>query len=251
MPNLYKVASPGNSLHAEGACSVTPTQQKFLDLAAAALPSAWRDQWSMIEEDDPVIAAEYLLITSVAQALGHHVPGRVRIERLIRRAFRNAVMRGKLAAPVPAYLRQGRIDVVVAEDAHHFIPACLVELKRDTNAAAIEADADRMAILLTCTGANLPDLFGFCLFPIILSPDPAHSLDFSGSRAAELAKVTATIMSLRRAHPALVFNVQHFADFAIERPSIVSEVYDDGTTETVWDPRSFRMEPVAIIIEKH
>lgn len=205
----------------------------------------------MLEEDDPVLAAEYLITTSVARALAVVEPGHVRVERLIGRAFRNAIMRRLCSTVVPMAMSQGRIDVVVSEDDNHIKPFCLIEVKRDTsNLRLIEADADRLSILIEHTFGNLPDLFGFCIFPLMLTPDSTSPSDYTVSRRSALAKVDGIIQSLRTAHHALTIEVHHYQKLAVNRPSITSEVYDDETTEDVWDSGGFQIEPAAILIHK-
>jgi hypothetical protein len=205
----------------------------------------------MIEEDEPILAAEYLATVAVALALSNLAPGCVRIERLIGRAFCNGIMRHQyIQHPVPHALRQGRIDVVVASDNNHFVPSCLVEIKREPNIPLIRADVDRMAVLIECTKPNLPDLFGFCLFPLRLFPLPSTRPDYGTPRKAELAKVTQVQSSLQKDHPLLMIDVYHSQAFAVNRPSIVAEEYDDGTIEELWDTNGFQMEPVAITIER-
>lgn len=225
-------------------------QNSLLDAAAKAVSCAWDEQWTMIEEVESTLAAEYLMTTAVARALAQLKPGCVRIERLIGRAFRNSIMRGLCTTPVPAELRQGRIDVVVAADAHHIKPYCLVELKRKRDTSIIFKDADRIARLISHTGPTLTDIFGFCLFPIILHPRPTDPPDYETPRDTEIDQVRKMVQRLQGAHQDLTIDVQTFSAVCIEKASIVAEIYDDGTEETVWDPDGFRMEPVAIVVHK-
>ena len=154
-------------------------QQKLLNAAARALSKAWQDQWSMIEEVERVLAAEYLATVEVALALSNLAPGRVRIEHLIRNAFCNGIMRNQhTQKPVPSRLRQGRIDVTVVAHTNALIPSCLVELKRNENLLLIKKDAERIAVLIECTKASVADLFGFCLFPLRFLPLPETPLDY-------------------------------------------------------------------------
>ncbi len=227
-------------------------QKNLLTTAANALPDAWREQWSMIEDDEEILAAEYLATTAVARALSDLSPGRVRIERLIRRTFCNGPMRwDHIQTPVPACFRQGRIDVTVFSDETHFLPKCLVEVKRNMNLGLIEADADRMARLITFTKPSLSDLFGFCLFPVVFAPLPTDPPDYVFPKAIELKKVQQMVNRLRAAHPFLLIDLHpDFPGAEIERPSVVEVEYEEGVTEKIWDSDGFRMEPVAITVER-
>ena len=169
--------------------SLNIDQQRLLEAAAAAVKTAWCEQWMMIEEEDKTIAAEYLMTTSVARGLSAVAGGRVRIERLVGRAFRNAIVRGMCNTPVPAACGQGRIDVLVSEDSLGFKPYCLVELKREFKRPAIESDADRIARLIGHTGPKLPDIFGFCLFPLFPAPAETSPHDNESSQKVEREKV--------------------------------------------------------------
>jgi hypothetical protein len=225
-------------------------QQKLLDTAAAAVKTAWCDQWTMIEEEDRTIAAEYLMTTAVARGLSAVAGGRVRIERLIGRAFRNTIVRSMCTTPVPSACGQGRIDVFVSEDGSGFKPYCLVELKREFNRSAIESDADRIARLIEHTGPKLPDIFGFCLFPLFPAPAETSPHDNESSQKVEREKVIFLRDALAASHPNLLITVQNFRECSVTRPSVVAETYDDGTEELVWDTAGFQMEPVAIVIQK-
>jgi hypothetical protein len=225
-------------------------QQKLLDTAAAAVKTAWCDQWTMIEEEDRTIAAEYLMTTAVARGLSAVAGGRVRIERLIGRAFRNTIVRSMCTTPVPSACGQGRIDVFVSEDGSGFKPYCLVELKREFNRSAIESDADRIARLIEHTGPKLPDIFGFCLFPLFPVPDDSSLPDYGPSVKAERKKVDSLKDALASSHPSLLIGVQNFPQFSVTRPAVVTEIYEDGMEEMVWDNAGFQMEPAAIVIQK-
>ena len=225
-------------------------QRKLLDAAATAVRTAWCDQWTMIEEEEDSIAAEYLITTSVALALSAAANGRVRIERLIGRSFCNAVMRQMCSTPVPPAWGQGRIDVVVCTDGSGLIPCCLVELKRGFTRPTIESDADRIACLIGHTGPKLPDIFGFCLFPMIHKSTETLLTDYEPSRKAKREQVLVVRDELAALHPNLTISVESFPEFSVTRPSVVAEVYDDGTEEQLWNCDEFQMEPTAIVIQK-
>lgn len=230
--------------------SLNTDQHKILEAAASAVKTAWREQWMMIEEEDKTIAAEYLMTTSVARSLSALAGGRVRIERLIGCAFRNMVMRRHCSTPIPSAYGQGRIDVMVTEDSYGFLPYCLIELKREFSRSAIEHDADRIAVLIEHTVPKLPDIFGFCLFPLILSADATSPCNYVSSRKTERGKVNLLVGALANAHPTLLINERYFSEFSVNRPSVVTEFYDDGTEESIWDNTGFQMEPAVIIIQK-
>lgn len=79
-------------------------QQAIIETAVQALCDAQREQWEMIEEELPVLAAEYLITTAVARALAKEIaPGLVKVERLIRHAFRNTMMFRHLLDKDPPY----------------------------------------------------------------------------------------------------------------------------------------------------
>lgn len=225
-------------------------QNQLLQSAAQGVKTAWNEQWTMLDEDDKSLAAEYLMTSAVARNLSALAPGRVRIERLIGRAFRNVIARQFCTTPVDASYSQGRIDVVVNEDNSGFKPLCLIELKREFNRSAIESDASRIAYLIECTNAKLPDIFGFCLFPVIISPDAVQGLDYQIPLNAEIAKIDALKQCLEAKRRNLSIFIERFAMNSITRPSVVKEVYDDETEEDVWDSNGFRMEPFAIVIQK-
>ena len=225
-------------------------QRSLIDAAASAVSDAWREQWTMIEEQESTLAAEYLMTTAVARALAERKPGCVRIERLIGRAFRNRRMRDRCKTPVPAELSQGRIDIVVAEDGSHITPYCLVELKRKRDLPGILKDANRIARLISHTGPKLPEIFGFCLFPLNVSPKPTNPPDYTAPRDIEFDRVRELVSGLQKTHQRLAINELQFPEVSVERASVVSEVYDDGTEDFLWDSGGFRMEPVAIVIQK-
>lgn len=225
-------------------------QQAILNAAAAAVRGAWQEQWSMIEDLEEVLGAEYLMTGAVARSLAELKPGQVRIEKLVRRAFFNSVMRRRCATPVPPMLRQGRIDVVVSSDTEQLEPYCLVELKRNDRMTDIAADADRIATLLHCTGPYLPSLFGICLFPIILKAEPSDPPSYARSRASRMASVKNLAANLRTMHATLLIDVATFPALDVTRPSVVLEACGDDFEEVTWDKDGFRMEPVAITIQK-
>ena len=169
--------------------SLNTDQQRLLEAAAAAVKTAWCEQWMMIEEEDKTIAAEYLMTTAVARGLSAVAGGRVRIERLIGRAFRNAIVRSMCTTPVPSAYGQGRIDVFVSEDSSGFKPYCLIELKREFTRPAIESDDDRIARLIAHTGPKLPNIFGFCLFPLFPAAAETSPDDYDPSQKVERGKV--------------------------------------------------------------
>lgn len=205
----------------------------------------------MIEEDEPILAAEYIATIEVALALSNMAPGCIRIEHLIRSAFCNTIMRNQyIQNSVPSELHQGRIDVAVVANTNALIPRCLVEIKRDANLSLIKKDAERIAVLIECTKPNLQDLFGFCLFPLRFSPLATNPPDYEAPRAAELEKVKPVLACLRKAHPSLIIDVQNLQEFSINRASIDVQEHADGRTEEVWDRNGFQMEPAAITVER-
>jgi hypothetical protein len=230
--------------------TLNPKQQELLNKAAEAVKTAWDEQWTMIEEEDRTIAAEYLMTTAVARGLSAVAGGRVRIERLIGRAFRNTIVRGMCKTPVPSACAQGRIDVLVSEDINGFKPYCLVELKREFNRSAIENDADRIARLIDHTGTKLPDIFGFCLFPLFLESSPSSPNDYEPSKKKALEEVGYLKNSLASSHQELIIYMQDFSEVTITRPPVVTEFYDDGKQEKIWDNGAFRMMPAAIVMHK-
>jgi len=196
------------------------------------------------------MAAEYLLTVTVAQALADVCPGKIRIERLIRRAFCNGFMRMKKGIAIAEDFGTGRIDVVIAEDTNHALPECLIEIKRNINLKEITKDANRIARLINYTNGKLPKLFGVCLFPLILYPTSYDPNNYDKERQSHITKINQLLGLLSQAFPKLKFYSEQFPEKEYTRPSIVTETYEDNTTEVVWDENGFRMEPFAIVIHQ-
>ena len=206
----------------------------------------------MIGGDAPSkLVAEYIATIAVARALHDFAPGRVRIERQIRSIFSTMPMKGYLSEVVPETLLQGRIDVVVATDEYHFYPTCLIEIKRRWNRSSILKDVERLERLLLYTKPNLNDLFAFCLFPITFKPHPTRPPDYNTPKNKLLAKIKNAVSLRQAAHQNLLIEMHDsLAGAYVERPSVVPESVDEFTDEMTWDDAGFRMEAVAICIER-
>lgn len=223
-----------------------------LRTSATGLSLAWENQWRMIEEDISILMHEYVASFIIAQSLCDQYPGRVILEGSIKKFFCNSIMRTKHNSNIPLHMQEGKIDIVIC-DTQHIIPKCLIEVKRNYDNGTllygkIKKDVSRIAYLIQRT--TLPNVFGFSIFPLIVTPDDSNPNDYSESFCCYKKNLFSLIQELRCNHRNINFRLRRYDAKRFIRPLVIEESYGDGTTELLWDKNGFYMIPVAISVKR-